>query len=66
MNTMATAEDAESLSERQENELEVLKAIYVDDVSDLRDGDAWKVSGSNYTEEVSIMVSEFTCVRNTC
>ncbi|KAL5008543.1 hypothetical protein ScPMuIL_014124 [Solemya velum] len=32
-----------TLSERQNDELEVLKAIYLDGVVDLRDGDVWKV-----------------------
>ena len=40
---MASAEDSESLAERQENELQVLQAIYVDDVEDRRENDAWKV-----------------------
>ena len=36
---------AESLSERQENEFQVLKAIFsADEIKDLREQDAWKVS----------------------
>ena len=33
----------DSLKERQENELQLLEAIYVNDVTDLRNQDAWKV-----------------------
>lgn len=33
----------ESLSERQEFELQALEAIYTGDVVDLREKDAWKV-----------------------
>ena len=39
---MATA-DEESVQERQENELQLLQAVYLDDVVDLRQSDAWKV-----------------------
>lgn len=38
-----SSEHEESLHDRQENELEVLRAIYMDDVKDLRENDAWKV-----------------------
>ena len=34
----------ESLTERQEHEIQFLEAIYMDDVKDLRKNDAWKVS----------------------
>ena len=36
--------ETESLTERQENELQILKAIYIDDVQDIREKDAWKVT----------------------
>jgi hypothetical protein len=36
-------EEEESLSERQEAEVEALKAIYDEDFDDLRDHDVWKV-----------------------
>ena len=39
---MATCYDEESLTERQENELQALKAIYFD-VKDLRENDTWEV-----------------------
>lgn len=39
----AAAGDSEPLTERQENEVELLKAIYCDDIQDLRENDAWKV-----------------------
>jgi hypothetical protein len=32
-----------STEERQESELQMLQAIYMEDVSDLRNQDAWKV-----------------------
>ncbi|XP_078593658.1 eIF-2-alpha kinase GCN2-like isoform X1 [Branchiostoma floridae x Branchiostoma japonicum] len=38
---MADAE--ETYEERQENEVELLSAVYVDDFKDLRDQDAWKI-----------------------
>lgn len=38
------ADMATAFLERQEDELSVLKAILLDDVEDLRSGDAWKVS----------------------
>ena len=34
---------AESLEERQENEVEALKAIYDQDFQDLRQNDVWKI-----------------------
>ena len=40
---MATCYDEESLTERQENELQALKAIYFD-VKDLRENDTWEVT----------------------
>lgn len=39
---MAACDDEESLTERQENELQALKAIYFD-VKDLRESDPWEV-----------------------
>ena len=33
----------ETVEERQENELQLLEAVYNDDVVDLRHRDAWKV-----------------------
>lgn len=35
---------AESFRERQEDELQVLKSVYMEDVVDLRERDSWKVS----------------------
>ena len=40
---MAGMQETETLAERQENELQVLQAIFCDDVTDLRTKDAWKV-----------------------
>ena len=37
------SENEDSLEERQENEVEVLKAIYDTDFEDLRANDVWKV-----------------------
>ncbi len=39
----SVANEEESLSERQENELQLLEAVYIGDVIDLRNNDAWKV-----------------------
>ena len=40
----ACDDDVESLTERQEHEIQFLEAIYMDDVKDLRKNDPWKVS----------------------
>eukprot|EP00058_Branchiostoma_floridae_P027964 XP_002613455.1 hypothetical protein BRAFLDRAFT_71943 [Branchiostoma floridae] len=37
------ADTEETYEERQENEVELLSAVYVDDFKDLRDQDAWKI-----------------------
>lgn len=39
--------DDNSLQERQEDELKVIEAIYMQDVEDLRSADAWKVETAN-------------------
>ena len=40
---MAEVTQMESLTERQDNEVELLKAVYSEDLKDLRENDAWKV-----------------------
>ena len=43
---MAEVGEGETLSERQEEELKSLEAIFMQDVSDLRKKDTWKVKVS--------------------
>lgn len=40
---MSVDADLRSFSDRQEEEVEVLQAIYIDAFTDLRDADVWKV-----------------------
>ena len=48
--TAQMASYQESLSERQEYELQILEAIYIDEVTDLRKKDAWKVLYKQFSE----------------
>lgn len=45
---------SQSLSERQEDEIQALLSIFMDDASDLREQDAWKVLKLVYILQFSI------------